>query len=83
MPIDELNDVLGVELPHEEWDTVAGLMMSLLGAIPRQGEEVRFNNLSFTAERVQGRRIGQVLIERLPEEPEPEEAQAEAGSGGG
>jgi CBS domain containing-hemolysin-like protein len=83
MPIDELNDVLDVELPHEEWDTVAGLMMSLLGAIPRQGEEVRFNRLSFTAERVQGRRIAQVLIERLPEEPEPEEAPAEAGSGGG
>ena len=83
MPIDELNDVLDVELPHEEWDTVAGLMMSLLGAIPRQGEEVRFNNLSFTAERVQGRRIAQVLIERLPEEPETAETPAEAGSGGG
>jgi CBS domain containing-hemolysin-like protein len=83
MPIDELNDVLDVELPHEEWDTVAGLMMSLLGAIPRQGEEVRFNNLSFTAERVQGRRIAQVLIERIPEEPEAEEAPVEAGSGGG
>jgi CBS domain containing-hemolysin-like protein len=51
-------------------------MMSLLGAIPRQGQEVRFTNLIFTAERVQGRRIAQVLIERLPEEPAPVEAQA-------
>ena len=83
MPIDELNDILGVDLPHEEWDTVGGLMMSLLGAIPRQGETVSFNNLSFTAERVQGRRIALVLIERLPEEARPQEAQAEASAGEG
>jgi CBS domain containing-hemolysin-like protein len=63
-PIDELNDLLGAELPHEEYDTVAGLMMSLLGAIPRQGEEVRYENLVFKAERVQGRRVSQVLLTR-------------------
>jgi magnesium and cobalt exporter, CNNM family len=83
MPIDELNDILDVDLPHEEWDTVAGLMMSLLGAIPRQGETVSFNNLSFTAERVQGRRIALVLIERLPEEERTEQEQAEASAGEG
>ncbi|HMC36724.1 MAG TPA: hemolysin family protein [Actinomycetota bacterium] len=80
MPIDELNEVLGEDLPHEEWDTVGGLMMSLLGAIPRQGEKVTFGDLSFTAERVQGRRISLVLIERIPEEERPaQEAGASAG----
>jgi putative hemolysin len=60
-----------VELPHDEWDTVAGLMYGLLGAVPTQGETVRFNHLSFTAEKVQGRRIAKVLIERvLPEDQE-------------
>src|SRR5207302_1754201 len=62
--IDELNEKLDVDLPDEEWDTVGGLMMGLLGAIPREGQEVRYDNLTFKAERVQGRRIARVLVSR-------------------
>ena len=79
LPIDELNELLEVNLPHEEWDTVAGLMLGLLGAIPTEGEEVRFDKLSFKAEQVQGRRIAKVLISRTPPEPEPVDAEAGAG----
>jgi CBS domain containing-hemolysin-like protein len=71
LPIDDVNDLLDVELPHDEWDTVAGLMYGLLGAVPTQGATVNFDNLTFTAEKVQGRRIAKVLIERrIPEEAE-------------
>jgi CBS domain containing-hemolysin-like protein len=63
--IDDVNDLLEVDLPHDEWDTVAGLMYGLLGAVPTQGEHVRYEDLEFTAERVQGRRISSVLIERV------------------
>jgi CBS domain containing-hemolysin-like protein len=75
MAIDEVNDLLDVELPHEEWDTVAGLMYGLLGAVPTQGETVEFDNLTFTAERVQGRRIAKIIITR--KEPEAEQARVE------
>jgi putative hemolysin len=77
LAIDELNDILEVELPHEEWDTVAGLMYGLLGAVPTQGETVSYDNLVFTAEKVQGRRISKVLIKRR----EPEEVEAERAGG--
>jgi CBS domain containing-hemolysin-like protein len=77
LPIDELNELLDVDLPQEEWDTVAGFMLGLLGAIPSEGEEVRYDNLSFKAERVQGRRVEKVLISRV--EPEPVDAEAGAG----
>ena len=78
VPISEINELLDVELPDEEWDTVAGLMLGLLGKIPTQGEQVRFQNLTFVAERVQRRRIAQVLIRREPVEQEvPAEASAE------
>jgi CBS domain containing-hemolysin-like protein len=78
VPISEINELLDVELPDEEWDTVAGLMLGLLGKIPVQGEEVRFQNLTFVAERVQRRRIAQVLIRReQAEEQVPAEASAE------
>jgi CBS domain containing-hemolysin-like protein len=49
---------------------VAGLIMNLLGAIPLEGEEVRYDDLVFVAERVQGRRIAKVLIRHLPPETE-------------
>jgi CBS domain containing-hemolysin-like protein len=64
--IDDVNDLLEVELPDEEWDTVAGLVLDLLGRIPKQGEEVRFQGLRFRAEEVVGRRVATVVITRLP-----------------
>ena len=64
--IDDVNELLEVELPDEEWDTVAGLMLDLFGRIPKSGDDVTFQGLSFTAEEVQGRRIAKVLIARHP-----------------
>jgi CBS domain containing-hemolysin-like protein len=70
--IDEVNEVLGAELPATEWDTVGGLMFNLLGHVPIEGEAVACQGLEFKAERIQGRRILTVRIE--PGEPEPAEA---------
>jgi CBS domain containing-hemolysin-like protein len=72
LPVDELNEILEVELPDEEWDTVGGLMMAVLGHLPHQGERVDFEGLRFTAERVQGRRIAKVLVERVDPSPAAE-----------
>ncbi len=72
--IDEVNDLLDVELPQDEWDTVAGLMYGLLGSVPTQGETVDFDNLTFTAEKVQGRRIAKILINRRPKVEQPVES---------
>jgi CBS domain containing-hemolysin-like protein len=74
--IDEVNELFDVELPDEEWDTVGGLMLGLLGSIPDEGEEVTFQGLVFKAERVDGRRISKVLITR--KEPETAQRPAEA-----
>jgi putative hemolysin len=65
--IDDLNELLGTELPDEEWDTVAGLLLDLFGRMPERGEETTFRGLSLRAERVQGRRIASVMITRSPE----------------
>ena len=62
--IDDVNELLGVELPDEEWDTVAGLVLDLFGRIPKKGEDVTFEGLRFKAEEIQGRRIAKVLITR-------------------
>jgi putative hemolysin len=71
--IDDVNELLEAELPDEEWDTVAGLVLDLFGRIPKNGEGVEFEGLRFTAEEVQGRRISKVLIARQPVSVEAEE----------
>lgn len=65
LPIDELRDIVGSHLPDEEWDTVGGLLFGLLGHVAEQGEQVEVESLRLTAERVEGRRIAEVLVERI------------------
>ena len=64
MPIDELNDLLHIELPEGDWDTVGGLFYNLVGHVPTEGETVDLDGHRLRAERVQGRRIGRVRITR-------------------
>jgi CBS domain containing-hemolysin-like protein len=40
--------------------------------VPTQGETVKYDDLTFTAEKVQGRRIAKVLIKRVRHDEEPE-----------
>jgi CBS domain containing-hemolysin-like protein len=74
MSIDEVNELLGVELPHEEWDTVGGLVFGLTGRVPIAGESVRFDSIEFRAERVTGRRIQKVVIRKTHEAEQTESA---------
>jgi CBS domain containing-hemolysin-like protein len=64
-PIDVVSEELGKDLPDAEWDTVGGLILNLLGHVPDEGEVVRFEDLEFRAERVQGHRIVSVRITPL------------------
>jgi len=66
--VDDLNELLGTELPAHEWDTLGGLMYNLMGKIPKQGDSVDFEGLRLTAQKVVGRRIHKVLLEVLATE---------------
>jgi CBS domain containing-hemolysin-like protein len=59
--VDDLADRLGMEIGHEGFDTVAGLVMWKLGRIPGPLETVAVGNLALRVLRVQGQRI--VLVE--------------------
>jgi CBS domain containing-hemolysin-like protein len=76
--IDEVNELLDVELPATEWDTIGGLLFNVVGGVPRDGQEVEFQGLRLRAERVQGRRIGRVRIHRLGPPEGVEDAAAQA-----
>jgi CBS domain containing-hemolysin-like protein len=60
--VDELADLLGIEVPGEDWDTVGGLVLGLAGRVPRQGESFPLSGFTFTAQRIQGRRVAQVRV---------------------
>jgi CBS domain containing-hemolysin-like protein len=66
--IDDLNELLGTEMPAHEWDTLGGLMYNLMGKIPKQGESVDFEGMRLTAQKVIGRRIYTVLLEVTDQE---------------
>ena len=76
--IDEVNELLDVELPATEWDSIGGLLFNVVGGVPREGQEIEFQGLRLRAERVQGRRIGRVRIHRLAPPRGVEDAAAQA-----
>ena len=67
LSVDELSEVIDLPLPDEEWDTVAGLVLGLAGRVPREQERFEIDGVALTVKRVQGRRVQQVEVERLPQ----------------
>ena len=68
--IDEINELVGVDLPEGDYDTLGGFVISLLDYLPTEiGEEpivAEFSNLRFTVLSVDERRIDQIKVEILP-----------------
>lgn len=65
LSIDDANDLLDIHLPEGEFDTVSGLVLSQLGRLAVSGDVAECDGARLTVERVQGRRIMRVLVERL------------------
>lgn len=67
VPIGELEEIFDIEISHEDFDTVAGLVFSSIGRIPAAGDEVEVGPLHLRVLSVAGRRIKEVLVTLLPE----------------
>ncbi len=64
----ELNDFTDLELESPEVSTVGGYIVNLLGHIPRAGEQVRVGDYLATVLQSDGRRIGALKFQRVPED---------------
>jgi len=64
LDVDDLAELLDVEFPEAEWDTVGGLVLGLAGRVPEIGESFSYGDIIVTAEDVQGRRIARVRVGR-------------------
>ena len=64
-PVDDLNELLDVELPEGDWDTVGGLVFNVLGRVPVEGESVDVDGVRLVVEKVQGHRIGRIRVKAM------------------
>ena len=76
LPVEDLEELYGVELPHEDVDTVGGLLAMALGRVPIPGATARIGGLTLVAESSKGRRnrIGTVLVRRSLDDPPADQA---------
>jgi len=76
IPVPELKDRLGLkELPEEDrgrYNTLAGMVMLLLGRLPRTADVVEWNAWRFEVVDLDGKRVDKVLVSRLAEDGEKE-----------
>jgi CBS domain containing-hemolysin-like protein len=78
LPVEDLEELYGVDLPHEDVETVGGLLAVALGRVPIPGATAEVGGLVLVAESAKGRRnrIGTVLVRRAGDHDEENEARA-------
>ena len=63
MRIEEANEEMELDLPEsEDYETLAGFVLHLLGQIPRQGQMLRYKNLKMVITSMRGRKIDEILV---------------------
>ena len=70
IPVPEIKDRLDIkELPEEDrgrYNTLAGMIMLLLGRLPRTTDQVEWGDWRFEVVDLDGKRVDKVLVSRLP-----------------
>jgi putative hemolysin len=61
-PIDDFNEQFGVQLPQEDYHTIAGFVFGALGRAPARGDAVDFDHVRFRVLEVEGSRIQRLEI---------------------
>lgn len=79
MTIDDVNDRLGTDLPHDGYETIGGLVFGLLGHEPAPGDHVRWDGLDFLVEHLEGRRIRTLRAVKVSAPGEPETVKSATG----
>ena len=66
IPLEEINELLGTNIPTEGADTLGGLIFNRIGRVPTKGETVLEDNVSLTVEALNERRIHKVRVKIEP-----------------
>ncbi len=60
--IDKINELLNIEIPENDFETLGGFIYDLMGRVPQKGEKLEYQQLQMTIERVVKNRIKRVKI---------------------
>jgi len=64
--VDDLNKALDLDVPEgEEYETVGGLLFTMMGRVPEQGEQFDMNGVRFTILEADERRINRVKVTKV------------------
>jgi len=74
--VETLEEMLDAHFAGEDYETVAGMIFTTLGRVPKPGTKVTKNGYRFEVDRADRRRIYRVKISRDPEWQEAEEQRA-------
>ncbi|MGA7617616.1 MAG: hemolysin family protein [Thermoanaerobaculia bacterium] len=73
--IEVLEEMLGLDIRgDDDYETVAGLIFTQMGRVPKSGERTSKSGLTFEVDRADRRRIYRVRVSRAPEVPQEEVA---------
>jgi putative hemolysin len=67
-PIERLEELFGIQVSDEDFETISGLIFSIVGRIPIVGEIVKYQNLNLEILEADKRRIHRVRIREIPVE---------------
>ncbi|MBU7048369.1 MAG: HlyC/CorC family transporter, partial [Theionarchaea archaeon] len=68
VPIDEVNELLGIRLPENGVETIGGFMLDQFGRIPEEGERISFDGVNFIVFKTDGVRIMKVKARIVAQE---------------
>lgn len=77
MKLDDLNDMLGLNLESEDYDSIGGLVIGCLDHLPEGGETVIYENLRLVVEHMEKNRVEKIHLYILTEEELEQEMEGE------
>ena len=60
--IDFVNEMIGINIESEDFDSIGGFVIGILGRLPNNGEFIEYNNIKFIVEKVDKNRIEKLRI---------------------
>jgi magnesium and cobalt transporter len=62
--VEELQEYLDTDYEQGDYDTVGGLIYDIVGSVPSEGQRVKWFDIEFEIDRVEGQRILYVIVRR-------------------
>ncbi|WP_435550144.1 hemolysin family protein [Desulfobacterium sp. N47] len=63
MEIENANEIMNIDIPKEDYETIGGFLLKLMGKIPKKGETVIYKDIKFTVRSSGKKSIHSIIVE--------------------